>query len=364
MKKYFSALLALCMAAALAGCMCETVEVSVNSAGGGTVRATFGYSERFVNACDLQDEMQQQGFTRFTLDGKAYYGDTAEETFASPAALNDYFADTAAKMAERGSELNMGTLTLAAADGALTLTLVCDENTGSADAMERTLKKAGRLSGSEITALRDDLVMRYNFTFPTDVYQTSGKADGVTLNGGRLELDLTKLGAGAYEFTTAAQGAELPATGTVYARTQSITIDGKAVTFQTYATVTPDPVVGTRETNYIRLRDLAYAMNGTAAQFSVAWDGSVQIVPHSAYTPNGSEMNAPFTGERTYTKASAATKVNGQSVPLSAFCLTDEHSGSYTYYKLRDLGQVLGFDVSWRESRGIFIDTSKPYTAD
>ena len=364
MKKCLSALLALCMAAALVGCMCETAEVTVNSDGSGTVRATFGYSERFVTACALQDEMRQEGFTRFTLDGKTYYGDTAEETFDTPAALNNYFTDTAAEMAESGSELNMGTLTLAAADGTLTLTLVCDENTGSAEAMERTLKKAGKLNDSEITALRGDLLMRYSFTFPRDVRQTSGGASGVKVEGGRLELDLTKLSTGVYEFTTAAQGAELPATGTVYARTQNIDIDGRSVTFQTYATVTPDPEVGTRETNYVRLRDVAYALNGTAAQFSVDWDGSVQIVPHSAYIPNGSEMSAPFTGDRTYTKTSAATKVNGQSVPLSAFCLTDEHFGSYTYYKLRDLGQVLGFDVSWRESRGIFIDTSKPYTAD
>ena len=106
------------------------------------------------------------------------------------------------------------------------------------------------------------------------------------------------------------------------------------------------------------------ALSGTAAQFNVDWDGDVLIVPHSAYVPNGSEMSTPFTGDRTYTKAASATKVNGTAVPFSAIYLTDSEHGGYTYYKLRDLGQVLGFDVSWDKDRGIYIDSGKPYMAD
>ncbi len=374
MRKCLSALLALCMAAMLAGCMYETAETTVKADGSGTVKATFGYSERFVEERDLQDEMKQEGFTRFTLGGKTYYGDTAEETFADPAAFNAIFADGAAKMKASGSELNMGTLTLdKTADGELTLRLVCDGNTGSADAMARALKQEGKVSDSELAALRGDFVMEYSFAFPKEVSQTSGGALGVTITGNKLKIDLTKLSAGTYVFTTAAQGTwtiptpeptNLPDKGIVYARTQSIDIDGKATSFKTYAVVTPDGKGGTLETNYVRLRDVAYAMNGTAAQFSVDWDGDVLIVPHSAYVPSGGEMSTPFTGDRAYTKATSATKVNGQSVPFSAVFLTDDNGGGYTYYKLRDLGQVLGFDVSWSAERGIYIDSDKPYTAD
>ena len=374
MKKCLSALLALCMAAMLAGCMCQTAETTVNADGSGMVKATFGYSERFVEACKLENEMEQEGFTRFTLGGKTYYGDTAEETFADPAAFNEFFADSAAEMKASSDELNMGTLTLEkTAGGDLTLTLVCDGNTGSADAMARALKKAGKVSDSEIAAARDDLVMRYSFAFPKTVRQTSGGTSGVTITGGKLDIDLTKLSAGTYAFTTAAQetwtipvleSTNLPDKGTVYARTQDIDIDGKAVQFKTYAVVTPDGKGGTLETNYVKLRDVAYALNGTAAQFEVDWDGDVVIVPYSAYVPNGSEMSTPFTGDRAYTKAASATRVNGQSVPFSAICLTDDNGGGYTYYKLRDLGQVLGFNVSWEKSRGIYIESDKPYTTD
>lgn len=374
MKKCLSVLLTLCMTAMLAGCMCQTAETTVKADGSGTVKVTFGYSERFVEACDLRDEVKKEGFTRFTLGGKTYYGDTAEETFADCAAFNEFFADSAAEMKASSDELNMGMLTLAkTADGDLTLTLVCDGNTGSADAMERALKKAGKVGDSELAMLRDELVMRYSFTFPKDVRQTSGGTDGVTVAGCKLTLDLTKLSAGTYAFTTAEQETwtvpaleptDLPDKGTVYARTQGIDIDGKAVSFQTYATVTPDGKGGTLETNYVKLRDVAYAMNGTAAQFNVDWDGDVLIVPRGAYVPNGSEMSTPFTGDRAYTKAASATRVNGQSVPFSAIILTDDNGGGYTYYKLRDLGQVLGFDVSWSIERGIYIDSDKPYTVD
>lgn len=374
MKKYLSAILVLCMTMTLTGCMCQTAETTVKADGSGMVRATFGYSERFVEVCDLQDEVKEEGFTRFTLGGKTYYGDTAEETFDDPAAFNEFFADSAAEMKASSDELNMGTLTLEkTADGELMLTLVCDDNTGSADAMERALKKAGKVSDSELAELRNELVMQYSFTFPKNVRQTSGGTSGVTTAENKLTLDLTKLGAGTYAFTTAAQETwtvpaleptNLPDQGTVYARTQMIDIDGKAVQFKTYAVVVPASGDGALETNYVKLRDVAYALSGTAAQFSVDWDGNVVIVPHSAYTPNGSEMSAPFTGDRTYTKVLSATKVNGQDVPFSAIYLTDDNHGGYTYYKLRDLGQVLGFDVSWDKNRGIYIDSSKPYTAD
>ena len=373
MKKCLSALLALCMTAMLAGCMYQSAETTLKADGSGTIKATFGYSERFVEACDLQDEMQREGFTRFTLGGKTYYGDTAEETFADSAAFNEFFAESAVEM-KASSELNMGTLTLGkTADGELTLKLVCDGNTGSADAMERSLEKTGKVSGSETAALRDDFVMYYSFAFPKDVRQTGGSMRGVTILDSRLDIDLTKLSTGTYVFTTAAQEiwtvpalepTDIPDSGIVYARTQNFDIDGRAVSFKTYAVVTPDGKGGTLETNYVKLRDVAYAMNGTAAQFNVDWDGDVLIVPHSVYIPNDSEMSTPFTGDHAYTKAASATKVNGQNVPFSAIYLTDNSGGGYTYYKLRDLGQVLGFDVSWSVERGIYIESDKPYTAD
>ena len=148
---------------------------------------------------------------------------------------------------------------------------------------------------------------------------------------------------------------------TAYASTQEVELDGKKVEFQCYAL---KDAAG-NPTNYIKLRDLAALLNGTSAQFEVGWDGSaVTITTGAAYTPNGSEGATPFSGDRAYQDSAAATKVDGKTADLSAIVLTDDNGGGYTYYKLRDLGQALGFNVGWSAERGVFLETGKPYDAN
>lgn len=147
---------------------------------------------------------------------------------------------------------------------------------------------------------------------------------------------------------------------TAYASTQTVNVDGKAVTFECYALKDANG----NATNYIKLRDLAVLLNGSAAQFQVGWDGSVTITAKTAYTPNGSELSTPYSGDRAYQETNAATKVNGQTANLAAFMLTDDKGGGYTYYQLRDLGKALGFNVGWAADKGIFVETDKPYDAN
>ena len=130
-----------------------------------------------------------------------------------------------------------------------------------------------------------------------------------------------------------------------------------AVEFQMYALKDEKG----NDTNYVKVRDVAYALNGTAAQFNVGWDGAVNLVTGQAYTANGSEMSTPFSGNRSYQDSAAATNVNGSAAALDAILLTDDAGGGYTYYKLRDLGQALGFNVSWSAELGVYIETDKPY---
>lgn len=144
---------------------------------------------------------------------------------------------------------------------------------------------------------------------------------------------------------------------TAYQSTQTVQVDGKAVTFECYALKDANG----NATNYIKLRDLADILNGSAAQFQVGWDGSVTITTKTAYTPNGSEGNTPFSGDRAYQEAAAPTKVNGQTADLAAFVLNDDAGGGYTYYQLRDLAQALGFNVGWSADKGVFVETDKPY---
>lgn len=143
--------------------------------------------------------------------------------------------------------------------------------------------------------------------------------------------------------------------GIAYASTQAVLIDGSSVTFQTYALKDTNG----NDTNYIKIRDVADALDGTAAQFNVGWDNAVNIETGKPYnTRNGQEGTTPYTGVRAYTKSASITKINGTEVNLDAITLTDDNGGGYTYYKLRDLGDAVGFHVDWSADKGIFIETT------
>ncbi|MDE6107915.1 MAG: hypothetical protein K2F83_04480 [Oscillospiraceae bacterium] len=152
----------------------------------------------------------------------------------------------------------------------------------------------------------------------------------------------------------------IPSTGTAYPSTQTVNLDGRKVEFQMYALKDADG----NPTNYVKVRDLALALNGTKAQFAVGWDGAVNLESGKAYAPNGSENKTPYSGEQTYTVPVNPTNVNGSASDLQAIVLTDKDGGAYTYYKLRDLGKALGFNVDWSAEKGVFIETGKPYSGN
>lgn len=152
-----------------------------------------------------------------------------------------------------------------------------------------------------------------------------------------------------------------PETDTAYATAYSILVDGQAVDFDAYALKDENG----NDTNYLKLRDVAQILNGSQAQFQVGWDGAanaISITTGQAYTPNGSEMSTPFSGDRAYAPNQAAVLVDGAEAGLEAITLTDDAGNGYTYFKLRDLGAALGFNVTWDADAGaIVIDTTQDY---
>ena len=153
-------------------------------------------------------------------------------------------------------------------------------------------------------------------------------------------------------------GSLIPATGTAYASTQIVEIDGVKVKFEMYALKDANGY----DTNYIKIRDLAFALSGTRAQFSVDWNGAINVVPGRPYISNGSEYSTPFSGNRSYTLPLNFTYINGRASDITAILLTDDNGGGFTYYQLRDLGRKLGFNVGWTAERGIFVETDRLYT--
>ena len=144
----------------------------------------------------------------------------------------------------------------------------------------------------------------------------------------------------------------LTVTGKAKESKQTISIDGKNVSFAMYS---PD----NGGTNYVRLVDLAMAMKGTAGQFNVGYDGKVLLTTGEAY--EGTASTAPFHSEMEYKMLNEPTYVNGGAQNLEAIRF-EYQNGGYTYYKLRDLGQALGFNVGWdNATQRIYIESDKPY---
>ena len=114
--------------------------------------------------------------------------------------------------------------------------------------------------------------------------------------------------------------------------------------------------------NYFKLRDLAYVVNGTDKQFQVGWDGeanAISLTSGEAYTPAGGEMEVKSGGKQTAKPTSSKIILDGKEVSLTAYEI-----GGNNYFKLRDIGQTFDFGIGWDDaSRTITIDTSVGYTA-
>ncbi len=151
---------------------------------------------------------------------------------------------------------------------------------------------------------------------------------------------------------------DIPASGTAIASTQVVTVDGKAVDFQMYALKDANGNL----TNYIKLRDMAYVLNDTKAQFAVGYDGTISLTTGQPYQAGGTEMTTPYSGDRAYTGGAQTLKIDGKDVAMTAITLTDDNGGGYSYFKLRDLGKALGFNVGYSNENGVFIESDKPYS--
>ena len=139
-----------------------------------------------------------------------------------------------------------------------------------------------------------------------------------------------------------------------YANTQIIEINGKKIEFQMYA-LRDDK----GDTNYVKLRDIAYVLNNTSSSFDVDYyNGTIYISKHFNYLNiTGAEMTTPFSGNREYKAINTTLIVDGEPRTLNAIMLYDNNGGGYTYVKLRDLGNILDFKVDWIAGRGIIIET-------
>ena len=149
--------------------------------------------------------------------------------------------------------------------------------------------------------------------------------------------------------TPAAPGAVAAKAGNIALR-----LDGAAVQLGTY---------NIANNNYVKLRDVAQLLTGTAKSFSVAWNGGAQridLTSGQAYVSEGGELAPLAAGEQAALPSTASVWLDGKSVALTAYNIKNNN-----FFKLRDLGSAMGFYVGWDAAAGtVVVDTSRGYSED
>jgi hypothetical protein len=139
-----------------------------------------------------------------------------------------------------------------------------------------------------------------------------------------------------------------------------VVVDGKEFGFDAFNIL---------DFNFFKLRDLAYVLSGTAAQFDVGFDektGIVSITCGKPYTVVGGEMANKHQGliDTHYnvfdgggTLSQKKILVDGAEVSLTAY-----NNNNNNFFRLRCIAAALDFSVDW-DGR-VIIDTSKGYTGE
>jgi len=104
------------------------------------------------------------------------------------------------------------------------------------------------------------------------------------------------------------------------------------------------------------LREIAYALNGTSAQFSVDWDGArnaITLTSGQPYQPTGGELEGVSVGAAVATSTTSTIYLNGSQINPTAYNINDRN-----FFMLRDLGDVLGFGVDWDGTTNTILITT------
>lgn len=118
---------------------------------------------------------------------------------------------------------------------------------------------------------------------------------------------------------------------------QKLTVDGKDIECEKY---------NIDGSNYFKLRDLAQLLNGTESQFAVGYDeatSTVTITTGKAYVSTGTELVTGVDNSATAQPSNQTILING----VAHGDLTVYNIGGSNFFQLRELGNILGFEVDY-----------------
>ena len=110
--------------------------------------------------------------------------------------------------------------------------------------------------------------------------------------------------------------------------------------------------------NYFKLRDIAYVLNQTKKRFAVGWDArlnAISLTSGAEYIPQGTEMSRGDGTAKVPSPTSSKVYLDGKEIKLTTYNI-----GGNNYFKLREMGDALGFVVRWDDvEKAICIETEE-----
>lgn len=109
--------------------------------------------------------------------------------------------------------------------------------------------------------------------------------------------------------------------------------------------------------NYYKIRDIAMILRTTSKKFNVEWDSAknaINILPGVKYTIVGGELADIDENEALIIVLNnGAILKNGQPVDISAYNINGNN-----YFKIRDIGELVGFTVGWDDASSTITITA------
>ena len=228
-----------------------------------------------------------------------------------------------------------------------TVTLTADEIQQKVNAAGYSIGKVANVQVTKRTATDN-----VNEVTVTD---TSGKSVTISRSSVRTVFGLKSI---RYTITPVG-GSGNKTSLQVKASTHNVKVNGKTVSPQGYYIVN-----GTQYgNNYFKLRDIAYLLSGTKGQFNVRWDKEnerILLTSGTAYETVGGELADSSTAVEKIGKSTSTIVLDGEEITLDGYIINGNN-----YYRLRDIGKAIGFDVDFdNASSTVLVKTTSDYSGD
>lgn len=211
MKKIrlMSVILVLVMACSLlTGCVGEIADIKINADGTGTIDMQFGFTETALETMVSMgtDASEIEHYKPFEYNGKTYYGERIIKEFKSVDEFNTIInGDVQSEIDESlPTEIEVGYFNLSQTEEGR---FVFSMNAVVENDVENSAVTEDTFTEEEWGIILEDMAIIFNVRFPSNVVQTKGSTEGVTVKGCTLSLNLIEIGESLkenveYEFMT------------------------------------------------------------------------------------------------------------------------------------------------------------------